>query len=68
VPRLAASFSTSHQRQYPKELKFGADARASMLQGVEVLTDAVAVTLGPKVSMIFSNYLVCCIYNCKQVH
>lgn len=57
APRLAASFSTSHQRQAAKELKFGGDARASMLQGVEVLADAVAVTLGPKV------FLVICLYS-----
>ena len=31
-----------------KELKFGSDARHLMLQGVNLLTDAVAVTLGPK--------------------
>lgn len=49
APRLAASFSTAQQRYSAKELKFGSDARAAMLQGVEVLADAVAVTLGPKV-------------------
>jgi chaperonin GroEL (HSP60 family) len=32
-----------------KELKFGAEARALMLQGVIKLADAVAVTLGPGV-------------------
>ncbi|CAL7960664.1 chaperonin GroEL [Gammaproteobacteria bacterium] len=31
-----------------KDLKFGGDARHLMLQGVNLLTDAVAVTLGPK--------------------
>lgn len=31
-----------------KELKFGVDARAAMLQGLERLADAVQVTLGPK--------------------
>ena len=31
-----------------KELKFGGEARQLMLQGVNLLTDAVAVTLGPK--------------------
>jgi chaperonin GroEL len=31
-----------------KDLKFGGDARHLMLQGVDLLTDAVAVTLGPK--------------------
>ena len=31
-----------------KELKFSTDARSRMLRGVEVLEDAVKVTLGPK--------------------
>ena len=31
-----------------KEVKFGADARAKMLAGVDILADAVRVTLGPK--------------------
>ena len=31
-----------------KDVKFGADARARMLRGVNVLADAVKVTLGPK--------------------
>ncbi len=31
-----------------KEVKFGADARARMLTGIEVLTNALKVTLGPK--------------------
>ena len=37
-------------RFYPaKELKFGVDARVAMLQGVDKMADAVAVTMGPKV-------------------
>lgn len=36
-------------RTYAKDLKFGADARQLMLQGVDILADAVAVTMGPKV-------------------
>ncbi|XP_049633629.1 60 kDa heat shock protein, mitochondrial-like [Suncus etruscus] len=35
-------------RAYAKDVKFGADARALMLQGVCLLADAVAVTMGPK--------------------
>lgn len=35
-------------RHYGKDIRFGSDVRALMLQGVEVLTDAVAVTMGPK--------------------
>ena len=31
-----------------KDLKFGAEARALMLAGVDKLADAVQVTLGPK--------------------
>jgi chaperonin GroEL len=31
-----------------KEVKFSADARAKMLRGVDILADAVKVTLGPK--------------------
>jgi chaperonin GroEL len=31
-----------------KELKFSDEARQRMLQGVEILADAVKVTLGPK--------------------
>jgi chaperonin GroEL len=31
-----------------KQVKFGADARGKMLQGVQILADAVKVTLGPK--------------------
>ena len=33
-----------------KEIKFGAECRASILAGVEKLADAVQVTLGPKVT------------------
>ena len=31
-----------------KEVRFSADARARMLRGVDILADAVKVTLGPK--------------------
>jgi chaperonin GroEL len=31
-----------------KEVKFGPDARARLLRGVDILADAVKVTLGPK--------------------
>ena len=31
-----------------KEVKFGADARSLMVNGVNTLADAVKVTLGPK--------------------
>merc|ERR1712106_984563 len=35
-------------RHYAKDVKFGSEVRALMLQGVDVLADAVAVTMGPK--------------------
>jgi len=31
-----------------KDVKFGAEAREKMLRGVDILADAVRVTLGPK--------------------
>ena len=31
-----------------KDVRFGADARSRMLKGVDILADAVKVTLGPK--------------------
>ncbi|MDP1965793.1 MAG: TCP-1/cpn60 chaperonin family protein, partial [Reyranella sp.] len=31
-----------------KEVRFGADARARMIRGVDILADSVKVTLGPK--------------------
>ena len=49
APRLSASFSTSSKYESPKEIKFGADAKSLMLQGVDLMADAVGVTLGPKV-------------------
>lgn len=50
--RLPASRRAVQQlaaRSYAKDVKFGSEVRAMMLQGVDVLTDAVAVTMGPKV-------------------
>lgn len=35
-------------RHYAKDVRFGSDVRKLMLQGVDVLADAVAVTMGPK--------------------
>ena len=38
------------RRSLAKDIKFGLDARVLMLQGVDILADAVAVTMGPKVN------------------
>jgi hypothetical protein len=51
--RLPAILRTTCSRQlamrtYAKDVKFGPEVRALMLQGVDILADAVAVTMGPK--------------------
>lgn len=47
--RAAASTSrVGAVRTFAKEIKFGAEARARLLAGVNQLADAVQVTLGPK--------------------
>lgn len=48
-PTVARHFAPTLRRNYAKDVKFGADARAMMIQGVDTLADAVAVTMGPKV-------------------
>jgi chaperonin GroEL len=42
------SFNLQQQRFAHKELKFGVEGRAALLQGVETLAKAVSTTLGPK--------------------
>jgi chaperonin GroEL len=57
-------------RAYAKDVKFGADARALMLQGVDLLADAVAVTMGPKVPVYLNGvkeYSSCKTAICYQV-
>lgn len=45
---ISAVHSHESRRGAAKDIKFGADVRAQMLTGVDVLADAVAVTMGPK--------------------
>ena len=47
-PQFAACLNTSSSCN-AKELKFGRDGRSAMLKGVDILAEAVAATLGPKV-------------------
>lgn len=48
--RLAKPSASLLQRRFmAKDVRFGADVRAEMLKGVDVLADAVSVTMGPKV-------------------
>ena len=51
-PALAVSPIVRSQltRNYAKEIKFGVEASSQMIKGVNILADAVAVTMGPKVS------------------
>jgi chaperonin GroEL len=46
---VKSSLRTMPVLHYSKELKFGADGRRAMLVGVDLLADAVSVTMGPKV-------------------
>jgi chaperonin GroEL len=47
----ARTFSSSAAAYAHKEVKFSNDGRASMLKGVNLLADAVSVTMGPKGQM-----------------
>lgn len=47
---LQASRPLIGARFYAKEIKYGEDARSSMLSGVDKLAKSVATTLGPKVT------------------
>uniref|UniRef100_A0A023FM29 Putative chaperonin subunit ixodes scapularis chaperonin subunit n=1 Tax=Amblyomma cajennense TaxID=34607 RepID=A0A023FM29_AMBCJ len=47
-PMVRGALGQSLRRHYAKDIRFGPDVRALMLQGVDVLADAVAVTMGPK--------------------
>ena len=49
-PLTKRNLAPTLARCYAKDLKFGAEGRALMLQGVDLLADAVAVTMGPKVT------------------
>uniref|UniRef100_A0AC35U3N8 Heat shock protein 60 n=1 Tax=Rhabditophanes sp. KR3021 TaxID=114890 RepID=A0AC35U3N8_9BILA len=44
----ARSLTKSFTRSYAKDLQFGAEGRKAMLAGVNLLADAVSVTMGPK--------------------
>lgn len=46
--KVASHQTTTQSYSYAKDVRFGAEVRALMLQGVDVLADAVAVTMGPK--------------------
>ena len=49
VQRTLLRASPALSRTYAKDVRMGAEGRAQMLKGVDILADAVAVTMGPKV-------------------
>lgn len=49
------ALTSVHHRGMAKDVRFGADVRKEMLKGVDVLADAVSVTMGPKVGTISSG-------------
>ena len=48
IPSFSFRIARNESSVAGKDIKFGRDARAQMLKGVERLADTVAVTLGPK--------------------
>ncbi|CAG8438874.1 8596_t:CDS:2 [Ambispora gerdemannii] len=48
IPKTTNSYLSQRTYATHKELKFGVEGRATLLQGVDILAKAVAVTLGPK--------------------
>ncbi|XP_026688504.1 heat shock protein 60A [Diaphorina citri] len=50
LPRVLRSQNLTPllRRAYAKDVRFGPEVRGLMLQGVDILADAVAVTMGPK--------------------
>ena len=57
--KIINSIFQKNVRFYAKDIKFGDEGRSKMLQGVDILANAVAVTLGPKVlfrSLILSFF------------
>lgn len=64
VLKNCASARTMLARGYAKDVKFGPEVRGLMLQGVDILADAVAVTMGPKV---FKLYLIYNLYLYKYL-
>lgn len=54
----STAFRQLSARSYAKDVRFGPEVRALMLQGVDILADAVAVTMGPKVVVKDTHYIM----------
>ena len=46
--KAVTNLSAVSSRNMAKDVRFGSDVRKEMLKGVDVLADAVSVTMGPK--------------------
>ena len=55
--RAAAKAKPTLARGAHKEIKFSNEGRAGILKGVDVLANAVSVTLGPKGALKYHCYL-----------
>lgn len=53
VRPASKALTQMQSRHMAKDVRFGAEVRAEMLKGVDVLADAVSVTMGPKVLLAF---------------
>ena len=59
--RAAANLQGASSRHMAKDVRFGADVRKEMLKGVDILADAVAVTMGPKGRNVIIEFKMKCI-------
>lgn len=56
-PQFAAACLSTSSTCNAKELKVGRDGRSAMLKGVDILAEAVAATLGPKVFVFATGHI-----------
>ena len=56
--RASRSAIRTATRAYAKDVKFGGEGRKAMLVGVDLLADAVSVTMGPKVILFLFAQLI----------
>jgi chaperonin GroEL len=47
-PKMMAAVTPILSKSYAKDVRFGTEVRGEMLKGVDILADAVSVTMGPK--------------------
>lgn len=66
--RASRSALRTAARSYAKDVKFGAEGRKAVLVGVDLIADAVSVTMGPKVSYSCRHlyYIICLGQKCHH--